>query len=366
MAKQTVNRLLGLEIDEVSLVDRPANQHGVVAFTKRDTTGGHMGTGLYDAQGNEFDESELEPGMTVLDGDGELRVLLDQDTAEALADEGIDLEDTDSILDALDFDSEDQLETVGKGRGSDLIGRAQGATGRGLLRMGNYGARGQAAITGGASSLKQTGRRVKDQALTLRDEVRTNPRTGKYAAVAGGGAAGGFVSGRASKSLGHDVLADLSKAYTDGERDDVLGRAFEGVEYQLSKADARATRAEQIAKSLLDREELMEFGEIAKGYELPVDPMDLAPILQTIAKSGLNEAQLDLVDRLFHAAGEAIYAEQGFSGSNQSGVMELIGGEALELVGKADGDFTPEQAAVAIMAAQPGAYEDYLYEMQGR
>lgn len=96
-----MNRLTGLEIDEISTVDRPANQHGLVAITKRDTTGDPMGTGLYDETGRELDEAELQPGMVVLDENQEPRVLLDEETAEALAAEGVDLEDTDDILAAL-------------------------------------------------------------------------------------------------------------------------------------------------------------------------------------------------------------------------------------------------------------------------
>jgi hypothetical protein len=35
MTTRTVKRLYDLEIDEISLVDRPANQHGLVAIAKR-------------------------------------------------------------------------------------------------------------------------------------------------------------------------------------------------------------------------------------------------------------------------------------------------------------------------------------------
>jgi hypothetical protein len=66
---RTVKRLSGLEIDEISLVDRPANQHGLVAIAKNDSQEEDMPT-LFDADGNEVDESQLQVGDFVYDEDG--------------------------------------------------------------------------------------------------------------------------------------------------------------------------------------------------------------------------------------------------------------------------------------------------------
>ena len=364
-----MNRLLGLEIDEVSFVDRPANQHGLVAITKRDT-GDTMD--LFDEAGNLLDPDELEPGMSVYDADGQRRVLLDEETAAALEAEGVDLEDTDEIeavlaeLGGVPDDAselEGELAGVGKAAPSWITGGAHTAYQAGQkLKTKTLGS------VQGRGAGPSLGRRAQLGALRGSMQTRAAISRRPVAAVAGAGAVG-YGSGRVKKndvrSLGNTLLADLSKAYTDGERDRVVSKAYEEVTEVAKAAQRRAERAEAVAKALVEREELATFTEIAKSYELPVDADDLGPILQTIAKSGLNEAQLDLVDRLFHAAGEAIYAEQGFTGRNESGIMEVIGGEALELVGKSAGDFTPEQAAVAIMASNPAAYEDYLYEQRG-
>lgn len=375
MTTRTVNRLLGLEIDEVSFVDRPANQHGLVAITKRDTTGDNMGTGLYDETGAEYDADELEPGMRVLDADGQLRILLDEETAEALEQEGVNLEDTDEIEavlaelggipdDASELDGE--LAGVGKGLG--------GRVGTSMLGLAHRG--GQAAGRGRQAAVDATYKFPK----LLGTRTRRLTTAGGAAAITGGTtSAVSYVGGRnrgreevatakrfTGRSMGNALLADLSKAYTDGERDRVVTKAFEELSTTVSKAEQRAIRAERIAKAAQERDELATYTEIAKGYELPVDPSDLGPILQTIAKSGLTPEQLDLVDQVFSAAGEAIFVEKGFSGRQESSVMEYIGGEALELVGKADGDFTPEQAAAAIMLANPDAYEDYLAEQYAR
>lgn len=342
MAKQTVNRLLGLEIDEVSLVDRPANQHGLVTITKRDEDS--MATGLYDADGVEYQDDELEAGMQVLDADGNLRLLLTEDDAAELEAEGYDLENLQIPDDASEL--EDELAPVGKGA--------------------------PAWVTGGMSTIKQTGRGVKTKALGVRDEVMINPRVsrgrshvsanaGKYGLATGAatGYEGGKMRGRMKKSMGQEVLEELSKAYTDSDRDRVIAKALG----RIDESDQRARRAENIAKALEERAELVEFVELAKSYDLPVEDSALGAILQVIAKSGLSDAQLDTVDRIFAAAGEAIFVEKGYTGRSDSPIMEAIQGQAYDLVTKAD--VTPEQATVALLDANPDAYLEYLSEMKG-
>lgn len=341
MTMRTVNRLTGLEIDEVSLVDRPANQHGLVAITKRDTTGDPMDPDLFDEQGNPYDPEDLQAGMVVFDADGERRVLLDQETADALEAEGVDLENTEEI--------ESVLAELG-----GIPDDASELEERELASVGKAGG----WITGGGSTAYQAGRKLKTKTLGATQGKGRHFATGRV------GKSAPRLLGQ-QRSMGNALLADLSKAYTDSERDRVVTDAFDQVTHAVSKAEQRANRAERIAKQLVEREELATYTEIAKSYDLPVDPDDLGPILRTIAKSGLNAEQLDLVDRVFQAAGEAIFVEKGFSGRNESSIMEVIGGEALELVGKSAGDVTPEQAAVALMSAQAGLYEDYLYEQRG-
>lgn len=343
---QQVNRLLGLEIDEVSSVDRPANQHGLVAFTKRDE-GQSMGTGLYDENGTEFADNELEAGMVAFDENGDQHILLTQEDAERLEAEGYDLDNLVIPDDASELDDDANqltLATVGKS--------------------------GAAAITGGKSSLTATGRGIADRLLGLKDEagkhaLRGTMRTraavqqrpiAAVAAGAGGAGAAGYGSGRMKKSLGEQVLAELSKAYTDGDRDQVISRVAKAAEL----ADQRAERAEKIAKALEDKAELTEYVELAKSYELPVEATELGAILQTIAKSGLSDAQLETVDRIFHSASEALYDETGYSGRGDSPVMELLSGAALDVIGKAD--VSVEQATASLLDAQPDLYLDYLRE----
>lgn len=304
-----------------------------------------MGTGLYDAEGNELQDHELAPNMEVFSAEGDRHILLDPDTAAELEAEGFDLNNLQIPDDASELEEEANeltLATVGKAA--------------------------PAWITGGASSAKQAGKSVKTKLLGLRDEVRTNPNVSRATAhvsrnrvaygATGGAAAGSRFGKRDEPGLGAQVLAELSKAYTDGDRDQVISKVAQLVE----KADQRAVRAETIAKALEERAEVAQYVELAKSYELPVDDNELGVILHSIAKNaGLNDDQLELVDQVFKAASEAVYTEEiGFTGRGDSATMEIINGAAHEVVGKAD--VTVEQAAVALLTQNPDAYIDYLQE----
>lgn len=65
----TVRKLGNLIFDEVSLVDRPANQHGLVVFAKADTKeSGAMG--FYTADGQPIDPDDVELGQRVYNDEG--------------------------------------------------------------------------------------------------------------------------------------------------------------------------------------------------------------------------------------------------------------------------------------------------------
>lgn len=291
---KTVRRLSGLEIDEVSLVDRPANQHGLVAITKRDE-----GPMLYDADGNPVDEADLQPGDFVYDENGqEFQALSEDDVAELEA-----------------HANEGESETSG------------------LRELAEVGKRGAAAVTGGPSTPN----------LTHISRGRRGRRVG------------------ASKSLGAELLEELSKAASDSDRDQVIAKAFSGID----DADTRAEQAYEIAKALEERAELGEYVELAKAYELPVETTELGEILQSISKV-LNPDQLDTVDRIFNFAGDAFAQasqEIGSAGYQPSPLMGAVADYAHEVVGKSD--LTPEQAVVALFETNPEAYDAYLSEQKG-
>lgn len=366
MTTKPLKRLSDLEIDEVSLVDRPANQHGLVTITKRDE-GSRMA--VYDAQGNEIDEATLQSGDVVFDADGEQITMLSDDDLEALLDSGqidareLEIVDLDQGDGATDYDVEDtrELASVGKGLG--------------------------AAVTGGGSTLVQTGRRLGNKTLHAVEEAGRGYQHGRHGIVQGPGngktahrdarrlgahvgrnknayiaasAAGTEenVRGRFRKSLGEQVLSDLSKALTDGDRDTVI----KGLADRLSDAELTAMQAVSKAEEMAAEREFEQYVEVAKSFELPVDPEDLGGILQTVSKV-LSDEQLDTLERILHTAAAAIdFEERGSSGG--SPLMAYVGQEARELVGKSAGEISEAEATTALFSANDDAYLAYLSENQ--
>lgn len=363
---KTVRRLSGLEIDEVSLVDRPANQHGLVAITKRDE-----GPMLYDADGNPVDEADLQPGDYVYDEDGtEFRALSDEDVQqledEANAGYGPDFDEelVEGGLAEMALSKAFAVDAAGEATqlGSAVARRAKGAgkASRGKAHEYMSGARG---YTNSQAS--------RANRLGYATAGTTGRRVASGSAVAGGVSTVGYVGhrarnnqtgpGRVGKSLGQELMEELSKAASDDDRDLVISKAFE----QLEESEALALEAISKADALADQAELGEYVELAKGYELPVDAADLGSILQDVSKA-LSPAQLDVLDRILNFAGDAFAAQSqeiGSAGYQPSPLMGQVSDYAHEVVGKSD--LTPEQAVVALFETNTEAYDAYLSEQKG-
>ena len=356
MTTKPLKRLSSLEIDEVSLVDRPANQHGLVTITKRDE-GTRMA--VYDAQGNEVDESQLQSGDQVFDEQGEVITMLSDEDLQALLDSGeVDADDLEVVGEyETEYDEarEDELVGVGKGEGA-------------------------AAVTGGASTLIRAGRKTANQVIgdvklgfahgkqgapsTSRSRTQNTVRhvsrnRGTYGLATGVGAEKiGKRESNVTKSLGEQVLSDLSKALTDGDRDTVVSKLAD----RLSQAEEIAYEAVTKAQELEDEREFAQYVDIAKSFELPVDPEDLGGILQEVSKV-LSDEQLDTLERILHTAAAALdFEERGSAGG--SPLMAYVGEAASELVGKSAGEISEAEATTALFSANDDAYLAYLSENQ--
>jgi hypothetical protein len=351
-----IRKLTDLEIDEVSLVDRPANQHGLVAFAKRH---GEDNMTIYDADGVEVYENELEHGDVVYDDDGNELVFVEEP-------DGTTSELQDDLAYA-EYENEDEPQFVGKAdrerasTGRLALGTAfpgyhgavAGRKGRKLRAAGNeYGGAAAGAAPGYgvmAAGLKRgSGRTVAaGYGATLAGSVaganagtRRAQRKGHY---------------KVEKSLGQSVYEELSKALTGDDQAQVISKALD----RVSKAEQRAIAAEQMAYELQDRAELEEFAEIAKGYGLPTDPYTLGAILKSATET-MDDAQLQELDRLLTAQG-ALYEELGTElGGQDSQVMDMVQAQALEMVGKAD--VSESEAIVAMFGSNPELYDEYLAE----
>lgn len=320
---RTVKKLSGLEIDEVSLVDRPANQHGLVAIAKRQED--DMGE-IFDAQGNSVDEGELEHGDVVYDGDGTEFVFVEGETAEQ------------------DDDNDDEGDEVGKA----FWNQGGGGT------AGKHIRHGLAQSRLGAKKLKEsdTGQHLK----------RNKHRYGYGAATAGAGGAGYSVGKGAS--LGDAVLSELSKALTDSDRDEVIAKAMGTIE---AVAKANEDLRDEVA-SLRAERDAESFVELAKGYELPGDPEGIGGLMYR-ASQALAPEDVQALDRFFTATGEiakgAVFADQaGYDGYAESDILSQVYAAAGDVVSKADTGLTQEAAVTAIFTANPAAYDEYEAEQR--
>ncbi len=358
---RTVKRLSNLEIDEVSLVDTPANQHGLVAITKSNQ---EAVMAVFDANGDEVFEEELSDGDLVYNESGEEFVFTEGDPD----DEG----------DAQDYDAEDYAgELVGKGAAGALVARARSGAAAARGAAGNArnrtvaGARraresteahARGAYNRGQEGVRHAGNSVQTQWRAIPAGGRAGIRYGG-AALGGVGAAEGVEHYR--KSLSEEVLTGLSKALTDDDRDEVIAKAM-GYVQDVAEQNAQLQDAVQ---DLLDQRELESYGAVAKNYgPLGVDDEALAGVLMR-ASAYLPDQDLAVLDRILSGAGEvtkAYFDEVGVSGFGESGVMDQVYGIANSAVAKGADVTSQEQAVTAIFDTNPAAYDEYEAEQRLR
>jgi hypothetical protein len=345
MASRTVKRLFDLDFDEISLVDRSANQHADVAIAKRDE--GTSMTVLMDAEGYVVDAAELEPGDVVYDAEsGEELVACE---------EGAEPEDY--------FEAADEAtEEVGKFDWEGFVKPAKAAAGstrKAGMGKEQYKDLGRAASRNARGAMRDGAMKAKGPVGSWRNATATsaNTRSGR---IALGGTAAAGTGYAVHKSLGESVYEELSKAASTDARDEVISKAMQEARNETLAARQDAEAAWTIAKNLQDERELEEYTEIAKGYGLPGDPAEIAVILKSAADTMPRE-HLEYLDRLFSAAGEQIFNEIGSAGGPQeSSVMGQVEALAGQAISKAD--ISEAAAIVELFSANPAAYDEYLAE----
>lgn len=406
MGNKRANRLFDLDIDEISLVDRSANQYATVAFSKRHEQEDEPMT-VFDAEGVEVFDDELELGDVVYAEDGTELVfteLADDGTSAGMDQEYYEDASAEGYADS------DQYELVGKGRHSALglvthgpresnrlagMGRAADrgvSASRHNIKEGGLtvAARGQKRRNIGEKQLMNAaeygdgstrGGAFRQQAGMYGGRARSaaggaQERAGQYAylnpgrtAAIGAGSvgaagAGGYAHHKLRKSYEDSVYSELSKALNDSDRDQVIAKALG----QVQVAEMRAARAEAIAKSMADTAAEAEYAELAAEYGLPADPARLGPVLKRLAEA-LPDEDLAELDRVFKAFGaqEELLNQVGLDsgGYSDSPVMDEVSAFAHQVVGKSDG-LSLEQATVAVFENNPAAYDEYVRESSSR
>lgn len=269
MAKR-VREIRDLIIDEVSLVDKGANQHAAVTIAKSYDGEEEQGMDIFDEQGNPLDADSLEDGAIVYGEDGQA-YLFELESE----DEGYEPE--------AEYEQEQEPALVGKAF-RQPVAKRQGA------------------------------------AEILREE--------------------------------------LSKALTDADRDMAISKALEAVDLYAEQA----SQAEEIAKAERELRLDREYTEIAKGYNLPVHPEVLGPVMKRLAEN-MSDADCEVIAKCFAAAGEAIFEETGYRGGGDNvDVYSQVEAVAMQHVGKAG--VSHEQVISDLFAENPAAYDEYLAENQ--
>lgn len=317
MANRNVKRLHDLEIDEISLVDRGANQHATVAIAKRYE---ESNMAVFDSEGVEVYQHELEDGDVVYAEDGTELVFV--------------VEDGDGT--SADLDEGYEYEAAEQGYEPELVGKAASPA-MGVGRLGR-------AYMKGAEKLRNAS-----------PAARGGMILGGTAGAAGAAGYAGGRRGRVGKSLGDGVLETLSKALREGDRDEAVEGLLEYVE--VVKRESDETR--QALQAVLEAQQLGEYSELASQYGVPADPERLGRIMKSLGDV-LHPDDFAEVDRVLSGAGE-IYQELGTAGSGYtSDVMGQVEALAFQAVGKSD--LSHEQAVVALFEANPAAYDEYVNE----
>ena len=341
-----------LVIDEISLVDKGANQHAVVTIAKSASGEKENEMDVYDEQGNQLDPETLDDGDVVYGEDGQAYLF------ELDADDEVDGE--------LEYEEEGELQEVGKAfprlgtgnranqvRAAGMYGKQQGQRVAGAAKRG--GRRFEAGAQQGAA-------RLGAGAASTTGFVQAN--AGKFGIGAGalGGTGVGYGLGTnrnkvgKSASFADEIREELSKALTDADRDEVISKAmaqFDELAEEVSKAQEAAAQEREIRLQA-------EYTEIAKSYNLPIRDDLLGSTLKECAEN-LSEESCQVIAKCLEAAGEAVFMEQGLrGGGDNSDVLAQVSAYASERVSKSG--MTPEEFQAEVFASNPELYDEYLSE----
>jgi hypothetical protein len=364
MAKR-VREIRDLIIDEVSLVDRGANQHAAVTIAKSYDGEEDQGMDIYDEQGNPLDADSLEDGAIVYGEDGQayLFELGDDDEAEGVHEDDLEAE----------YEEELEPELVGKAFNFNSANRWARTVGRGGkpprgAKDSVTGIKGQLGGPKGKKGPKRNDGGVRGARASFGEGhakfARNHPSAHSALIYGGGGAAAAGVGGATyygvKKNMGAaDILREeLSKALNDDDRDYAISKALEAVD---AYAD-QAAEAEEIAKAERELRLDREYTEIAKSYNLPVHPEVLGPVMKRLAEY-MSDEDCEVIAKCFEAASEALFEETGYMGGGDNvDIYQQVEAAAMQHVGKAG--VSHEQVVADLFDMNPGAYDEYLAETQ--
>jgi len=183
---------------------------------------------------------------------------------------------------------------------------------------------------------------------------------GKYGAGAAATAAGGGYAAY-KKNFSEEVMDELSKAFSDSDRDAVIAKALGRVE-ELEKEQRQYA---EIAKSERDLRLTREYISKAAEYNLPVAPDELGPVLYRMAET-MSYDDCAVIAKCLETAGEILFEEAGFQGGGDNAdIYSQVEAAAYDTFGKAE-DFNTTTAVNKMFDMNPDAYDEYLLAQRNR
>lgn len=316
MPRPTRN-LTDMEIDEISTVDKTANQYSRFVIAKRAPEEEEMPQ-FYNQEGQPLtDEDELEFGDIVYDDDGQAYEFVEDAESE----------------------DEPELQEVGKAGAFGAFGHN--------AKLGFNAAQG----TKGSTKAFKVGQAGK---WATQNKKKVGAGVGA-AGVAGGG---GYAL---HKSFSQEIQEELSKAFSDDDRDEIIAKALGRVE-ELEEAQQEAT---QIAKSERDLRLTREYVSKAAEYNLPIAPEELGPVLYRMAET-MSYDDCKVIAKCLETAGEILFEETGYQGGgDNTDIYSQVSAHAHEAFGKSE-DFNEPQAVNKVFDMNPEAYDEYLLSQRNR
>lgn len=157
-------------------------------------------------------------------------------------------------------------------------------------------------------------------------------------------------------------LSELAKSLQDEDQRESIAKA----EQLVKKANERAEAAETIAKAERDHRLTQEFIAKARGFaNLPLDAKEFGPVLKRLHDT-MSEDDVKLIEKALSTANESVsnyFGEIGKRGDN------AVLTDRLESIAKSmtesDSSMTMEQARSRALEQDPSLYDEFLQE-QGR
>lgn len=334
------NKLVDMELDEISLVKKGANQYSTVSIAKSLSSEEEEMGNLFDENGDLVDVESLDYGDVVFDEEGNAFEVSEEDTGDDAEEEVEDDEVEKAFYTGAVKGAKNAFNSAKRGWQSGTQNRNVRRNPGARPRLGE-GETLQDATDYGFKRLGSGAQHLSENRL-------------KYGAGAAGagvaGAAGGYGYNR-RKDVGKSLREEFSKALTDDDRESVISKAMDAI----SQLEEQNEIALEIAKSEQEQRIFNDYVSIAKTYDLPFED-DVVASAMMEAEANLSEEACAVIAKSFELASNLITQEIGYDelGSDAMYVVD----DALDEIGKS-GD--PE-AITQLLENNPELYEAYLAE----